>query len=159
MFLIERVILVTANLGALTSLFFLPRSKALQHHLVFLVVGLPTWIIGLLVVEWDLLAYPVREFASINRTSFCFEYFLLPVACIHYNAWYPETRPRWVKALYLLFFCTALTVPEAFVERYTQLIRYQHWDWYVTFITEGLLFLFSRAMLRWFFRPSSHRMT
>ncbi|MGF7035015.1 hypothetical protein J2T17_006007 [Paenibacillus mucilaginosus] len=159
MYTTELIILGAANLGTLLSLFLLPRGKVLQHHLVFLVVSLPTWVIGLMVVEWGLLAYPVRELAAINRTSFCFEYFLLPIVAVHYNAWYPENKRLGGRALYLLLYCSALTVPEILIERYTDLLSYLHWSWYITFVSEGFIFLYSRAVLLWFFRPSSHRMS
>ena len=85
------------------SLCFVPRQKALQAHFVFLFGGLPTWVLGLSVVQLNWIEYPSREFDTVNRTSFLFEYFVLPVICVLFNAFFPSGKPVWFRLGTILY--------------------------------------------------------
>lgn len=87
--ILESKILATAVVVTLLSLAFVPKDKRLSMQFIILFVQFPTWILGLSAVELGLLEYPVRELATVNRTSFIFEYIVLPILCVHVNNYYP----------------------------------------------------------------------
>jgi hypothetical protein len=114
-----------------------------------------TWSVGVYVVEKGWLEYPVRFFASINRTSFSFEYFIYPVIGAILVARYPVQRSKVYQVGYYAAFCTILTIVEVILEKYTSLIRYIHWGWYVTWITMLIAFIVTRLFCVWFFGKSA----
>ncbi len=147
----EKTILVISAIIAIVSLAFTPKEKKLQSHFIFMISTIPVWILGLSVVELGLIEYPVRELSDINRTSFIFEYLILPVVCIFFNAYYPSTFSRKIQLLYYLAFGSALTIAESMFEKYTMLIEYTGWKWYWSLISMCIIFWLTRKITMWFF--------
>ncbi len=134
------------------SLFlFIPRKKFRLAQVAILFKQVLTWLIGLVVVEFGLIEYPIRFFASVNRSSFTFEYLAYPVVCGLFNARYPENRSLFFKLFYFSSYCTLITVTEVLIEINTELITYIHWSWYWTWITLFVTFFISRTFCKWFF--------
>ena len=111
-----------------------------------------SWLFGLLVVEYGLISYPVREFQIANASSFSFEYFIYPAICIVFNLHFPKNRLFVYKFLWIILFSTCITILEVILERYTGLIEYIHWTWYWSWITLLITFLISRAYYIWFYK-------
>ncbi|MEC1715643.1 CBO0543 family protein [Schinkia azotoformans] len=97
---------------ATVILFFIPKNKIRLAVVAFLFNQVITFLIGLMVVEKELLEYPVRLFPSINRTSFTFEYYVFPVIYAAFNVWYPNNPSALVQSGYLIGFSTVLTTIE-----------------------------------------------
>lgn len=149
---IEHIWIMSSSLIFIFSLLLVPRANRLQAQFIFLFIQFPIWLLGLVAVELKLLEYPVHEFSRANSTSFAFEYFILPIYCIHFNARYPQNAAKLIK---VLFFCGAsllLTVTEVIVEKYTDIIEYTGWHWYITFLTVLLILWLSRVTTLWFFK-------
>lgn len=96
--------------------------------------------------------YPVRLFSKANRTSFTFEYFIYPSICAIFNVHYPEGKGSFGQFMYYFYYCTAITIIEVIVEKYTNIITYVHWTWYVTWVTLYITFYMTRKYCLWFFR-------
>jgi hypothetical protein len=139
-------------IDCISSIAFIPRGKWLQAQFVFLFVQFLTWISGFCVVELRLLEYPYRELSRINRTSFVFEYLLLPLLCVHLNARFPNRAARPVKIGLYAGITSVLTAVEFLLERYTDVIKYIGWEWYWTFISVWLVLWLSRTATGWFFK-------
>lgn len=148
---IEWWILLSVYAVATGILFFIPKNKRRLAIVTFLFKQMITFLIGLVVVEFGLLEYPVRLFASINRTSFTFEYYAFPVICAAFNVWYPNDRSTLMQMGYYVGFTSVLTIGEFIIEKYTNLIVYVHWEWYITWITLCLSFFITRLFCVWFF--------
>jgi hypothetical protein len=54
--------------------------------------------------------------------------------------------------LYYVFYCSAITITEVVIERYTYIIHYIHWHWSFTWISLYLTFFTTRKFYLWFFR-------
>lgn len=148
---IEWWILISVYLVATGLLFFVPKNKIRLLVFAFLFTQLITFLIGLVVVELGLLEYPVRCFASVNRTCFSYEFYAFPVVCIAFNVWYPNNRSPLYRLGYYVGFSSVLTIGEVIIEKYTDLIEYIHWEWYITWITTCLSFFIVRLFCVWFF--------
>jgi len=148
---IEWWILILVYAVATGILFFIPKNKIRIAVVAFLFKQVITFLIGLLVVELGLIEYPVRSFASINRTSFDYEFYYFPVTCAVFNAWYPTHRSNLIQLGYYVLFSTVLTSFEVIIEKYTELINYIHWDWYISWISIFITFLLVRLFCVWFF--------
>lgn len=117
-----------------------------------------TWMFGLVVVEWKLLEYPVREFPYATRASFGFEYFIYPSTCVIFILRFPENGSRLKKLGWYMFWPTWMTIVEVWLERNTDLVHYIHWSWYWTWITLLITFFIPRLFYKWVLKkgiPSS----
>ncbi len=146
----ETILLAAATLVSLSSLLFIPKKYRLQAQFVFTFVQFPTWVLGLIAVELRLLEYPYRELSRVNRTSFIFEYMILPVLCIHFNAHFRHHASRPKKLGYYLGTASIITAVEFVIERYSMVLRYTGWQWYMTFLGVWLVLWLSKASARWF---------
>ncbi len=150
--MIEKVFLISTWSIIFISIWFIPKEKRAQASVIFLITQLFTWILGLLVVEFGWLEYPVRELAKANATSFSFEYFTFPIITVFLVLHYPDHKPIKMKLFYIFAFSSGLTVFEYFVEKYTRIIDYHSWKLYWTWISVTILFYVVMRIYRWFFK-------
>lgn len=148
----EQILLLSAALISILSLKLVPKANRLQAQFIFLFVQFPTWLLGLIAVEFGLLEYPVHELSRANSTSFVFEYLILPIYCIHFNARYPRYATKTKKVLFYLGAALFLTGVEVIIEQYTDILEYTGWQWYITFLTVLFILWLSRIMTLWFFK-------
>ena len=151
MYFIERLIIGTVWCISFVSIWFIPGRKLRQASFIFLTAQLPSWLFGLLVVEAGWIEYPVRELYKANATSFTFEYLVLPIICIFFNLHYPENKGLYKKIKYYFYILSIFTLIEYFTEKYTLIIHYIHWEWYITLITMAIFLYMIRAFYKWFY--------
>ncbi|WP_301171892.1 CBO0543 family protein [Brevibacillus nitrificans] len=153
---LERIILIGAWISAIFLVIFMtPRNKIREAYVIFSFKQILTWLIGFLVVEYQLLEYPVREFPYAARNSFSFEYFIYPAICVVFNLKFPENKGIIKKTLWYLFFPSWMTVLEILLEKYTDLIRYIAWHWYWSWVTLLATFFLSRLFYLWFIKKQT----
>lgn len=131
---------------------YIPKDKIREAQVAFFFKQLMTWVLGLAVVELKLIEYPVRLFPYANKTSFTFEYFIYPSICAIFNVHYPINKGHLRKFIYYFFYCTTITIVEITVERYTNIINYINWNWFITWITLYITFYLTRKYYEWFFK-------
>lgn len=149
--LFDRIVLIGAWIAAAVLLAFaIPKHGLRDAAVVFMCKQVITWPLGLLVVQYGLLAYPVRDFPQATLTSFSFEYFIYPATCVAFTLRFPETRGIWAKLGWYLLFPTWMTALEVAIERYTNLVRYVHWSWHWTWLTLLITFHMTRMFYLWF---------
>lgn len=148
---LDHWMLVCIYLVSSVAFLLIQKKHARQAQICFIFQQLLNWILGLCVVEAGWIEYPVREFQIATHTSFAFEYFVFPVITAYFNIFFPEKRHTGAKIGYYLAFTLGITIPEIFIVRYTQLIKYIHWEWYWTFISIWISFYISRRFYLWFF--------
>ncbi|MEH7159000.1 CBO0543 family protein [Neobacillus drentensis] len=147
----EYWILIVVWLLAAGLVFLIPKNRLRLAVSAFVFTQAITWIFGSLVVEYGLITYPVRLFHVANRSSFTYEFFVYPIVAGLYNVFYPYSFSLFIRILYTSAYCTVLTIPEVFIEKYTDLIEYQHWTWYWTWTSLFLTFMLTRGFCLWFF--------
>jgi hypothetical protein len=149
---VEKTILYSIWSLTIISLIFIPKNRQREASISFLFQQSITWFFGLLVVEWHLIEYPVRELASVNKTSFTFEFFVYPVISAFFAIYYPDYRSLWIRFFYISFFSTSITIVEAIFENYTDLVKYVHWEWYYTWPSVFTTLCLLRFFYKWFFK-------
>ncbi|MEH7381304.1 CBO0543 family protein [Bacillus sp. JJ1533] len=149
---LEHMILYIIYGCTFISLAYIPKSKWREASIAFLFQQTITWSLGLITVEFHLLEYPDRELSSINGTSFLFEFLCYPVISIFFCIHYPRTKPIWKKFIYISGFCSVLTLLEVIIEKYTNLIHYLHWDWYVSWLSIYATLYLLWVFYCWYFR-------
>lgn len=148
---IEWWILLSVYIVTTALLFSIPRDKIRLAMVAFLFKQVITFLIGIVVVELNLIEYPVRLFASINRTSFTYEQYVFPAICAIFIVWYPVHRSSIIQSGYYIGFSSVLTISEVIIEKYTNLIKYIHWEWYISWLTIYLSFCMVHLFCNWFF--------
>lgn len=148
--IIEWLILLTVWTIGIGLIFIIPKNKRRLALIAFLFMQVMTLLFGSVVVQFDLIAYPVRLFADVNRASFSYEFFLYPVVCAVFITFFPSSKGLLGKFYYYTAVTTVLTIPEFFLEKYTHLIEYLQWSWYWTWVTLFLTLLISRKFSIWF---------
>jgi hypothetical protein len=159
MTLVEQSIIITSIVIALLLLIFAVDWRYFRDWVVvFLFMCVLDFVWGSLVVELDLIEYPVRLLPNWYDTSILFELWVFPILCILYNQ---VTRERglWPIIYFAVLFSAGMTAIEYPIELYTNLIRYIDWSWFTSFYTLSMTFLMSRAFIAFFrwgcdhFRP------
>ncbi|MGG1685129.1 CBO0543 family protein [Pseudalkalibacillus sp. NRS-1564] len=143
----ESILWILISIGVLLFAYSLRKPPIKEWLLFFLLTGYLSSIIGVIVVEENLLSYPVNLFNTHFDSSFTYEYILFPVLGIYY---YQSTyRSGWlgfiVKAA---VFSSIITIMEYFLERYTNLIHYISWTWMYTFISTIFVLVLIRMIVK-----------
>ena len=134
---------------------FVPKNRMREAMVAFLFKQAVTWLLGLVIVEKDMIRYPVRTFFKKSiKSSFTFEYFILPGMNALFNIHYPEKKHLLSKALYYFGFTSSITLLEMVALKYTKLIQYKKWNWYWSFLTIWFSYYIGRSYQRWFFTQS-----
>lgn len=149
---IEIMILYSVWSLTIFSLILIPKKRWGEASIVFLFQQFVTWFLGLLVVEWRLIEYPVRELAQVNETSFTFEFFVYPVISIFFILYYPKLSSLPKRFLYTAAISSIITITEVVFEVYTDLIHYTGWQWYLTWSSVFLTLVLVRIFYNWFFK-------
>lgn len=131
-----------------------PKEKYREAWISFLIMQLPTWVLGLFVAEFSIIEYPERFFAEATSTSFTYEFLALPVVSIIYNLYYPAEKRLKLRLIYIFSFPTILTATETVIEIYTDLIEYIHWNWFCTWVSVTLILQGSYYFYAWFVKGS-----
>ncbi|MBM4761787.1 CBO0543 family protein [Bacillus sp. B15-48] len=114
---------------------FVPKSKIQQAIIGILVMQLLTWPLGLIVVELNLITYPVRFFDDATKASFTFEYFIFPIVSGLFNIHYPKNQSVWKVFIYTSVIVSLLTIGEVLLEIFTNNIEYVNWHWYWSWLS------------------------
>lgn len=149
---IESILLTGASIVCFIAIFFIPRKKLDKAALIFLITQFFTWILGLTVVQYGWLEYPVREFSKANSTSFIFEYLMFPILNIFFILKYPTNKQFKLRILYCVTIISVVTLIEFFTERYTMIIKYHSWKWYWTWISMSFTFYLVMVIYKWFYK-------
>lgn len=149
----EIVIYIIEVILMISLLFmFIPKSKIPKAIMAFLFTQIIAWPLGLIVANYRLIEYPIRLFSYANKAHFTFEFFLFPSISTLFTIKYPEKKNALIRFMYYFYYCTSLTIVEVVQERYTNIIKYIHWTWYVTWITMFITFYTVRELNKWFFK-------
>ena len=149
--ILEKAILYTLWLITFGLLFIIPHNKRRIALMALLFTQAISWFLGLVTVEFGLIKYPIRFFSEVNRASFTFEFLLLPIVCAIFNTHYPVQRSRIVQIGYYYIFPTSMTILEVVLEKFTNLVKYIHWNWSLTWLTLLFTFFTTRLFCNWYF--------
>jgi hypothetical protein len=139
-------------------LIFIPKARVREAAISFMITQLLSWILGLLVVYFGLLAYPKHFFATATDSSFTYEFLAFPAVSAIMNVNFPTDKPVLIKIGYLLLYPTIMTVIEIALVHYTDLIVFKRWAWYTSWLTIAATMLIAFGFHNWFvtgswFRP------
>lgn len=147
---VENVIMAVSALLTLLLLVFAVDWRYFRDCVVvFLFKSLLDLIAGSIVVEANLIAYPVRLFPQYYDTPLLFELWVFPTLCVLYNQ-ITRNSGLWPIIYYAFLFSAGITLYEYPIEVYTDLLEYIKWSWVTTFISLTITFLVSRIFIAFF---------
>ncbi|WP_096271937.1 CBO0543 family protein [Paucisalibacillus globulus] len=147
----QHYILIFSSVAAVVLLFiFVPKSKVLDAHIIFLFMQAQAWLYGALVSEFRLIVYPVRLLERGDVSNIAFEYIVLPAIAVFYCLYFPIAKSMYFKNFYIVLYPTMITTLEVWLEKSTDLIVYTHWTWYWSWITLLITLNITLFYYRWF---------
>ncbi|HET7577785.1 MAG TPA: CBO0543 family protein [Bacillales bacterium] len=113
--------------------------------IIFLLAGFLSGMLDLFVTAKKFLIYPTKVYGDI-RVSLLFDYLLFPITGVLYNqiTYRSGILGALGKALYL---SVPMTIIEAWMNRYTKLIKWVRWKWWYTLLTLTFTFWLERATI------------
>lgn len=152
MYNLEYTLLISSWIATIVSTFFIPKKKACEASFIFILSQVFSWLLGLVVVEYGMIEYPVHILSKANSTDFMFEFLIFPVLAIHFILRYPSAKILWLRLTYFIGTISMFTLAEVIIEKYTMIIKYYSWTWYDTWISMALSFYFIMVIYKWFFK-------
>jgi hypothetical protein len=150
------MVMTLIALGAVSSIVMFVRIKNIKEaFLATLVTQLFTWPIGLLYVAWGKVEYPVRLFPKAIDNSFLSGYVINPTIFAIYYIHYPKQAKliwRWVYTLVITSISIFIEILES---KYTNLIKYNNWHPFYTWVLGIVIYFIARKYLDWFFKNVS----
>lgn len=137
--------------GISAFILFIPRNRRRRFFIAFLFCQAVLWLSSLFHVKYHLLAFPVREFPKATDLLVTTEYFFYPVCCGFYVVFEPK-RSFLIRILYLAVCCSGIVVLDVILEKYTDLIKYVHYKWYLTWINAFGIAAVTNIVCKWFFK-------
>ncbi|WP_413305683.1 CBO0543 family protein [Bacillus sp. 1P10SD] len=83
------------------------------------------------------------------------EYFFYPLLSGFYLIFEPK-RSLAIRILNLALWISGLTLMDVMLEKYTNLIEYVHYSWYLTWINFFCIFAITNLIYQWFFKDKAH---
>lgn len=148
----ERNLLLLVWFVCITAIYFLvPRAKAHEFVLCFLVCQAVGWVVEVLLVQFDLVAYPLREFPKASELNITFKVVWTPVAGGLYYIYRPRAN-KWAICIYFAVWISLLTLIDGMLAAKTELVDYVHFHWSLMAIVLSIIFLSARVLVSRFFR-------
>ncbi|MFB5193661.1 CBO0543 family protein [Neobacillus sp. KR4-4] len=145
------VIILMWVIGIFTYIFFTPKKRYRKVAVTALICQSLLWLNSLVHVEFDLIAFPVREFPKATDLLITTEYFFYPLLCGFYLAYEPKHSLR-IRLIYLCSWISIITLYDFILVKFTNLIEYVHYAWYFTWIDFFCIFAVTNFVYQWFFK-------
>ncbi|MDR6121147.1 hypothetical protein QFZ87_000744 [Bacillus sp. SLBN-46] len=149
------VIILIWVIGIIAYLFLTPKNRYRKVLFALILCQAFVWVSSLLHVKYHLLAFPVREFPKATDVLVTTEYFFYPLLSGFYIISEPKRSPI-IRFLYLSLWISGLTVMDVMLEKYTNLIEYVHYAWYLTWLNFFWIFVVTHLIYHWFFKDKAH---
>ncbi|MCL6571026.1 MAG: hypothetical protein K6T88_05005 [Bacillus sp. (in: Bacteria)] len=136
--------------GITSFVLFIPKNSRRRFIFAYLACQCLTWLNSLILVQFNLISFPFREFPKATDIPFTTSSFFYPIIYafyIHYNQKGQEIG----RLLYLSIWVSGIALFVELVEKYTDLIKFDSFTWYWTWLNYFIIFALSNIIYRWFF--------
>jgi membrane-associated PAP2 superfamily phosphatase len=149
----EYMVMILIVMGMVLSLLISVRKKNIKKaFLAGLIAQSITWPVGLLIVALGKVEYPVRLFPKAIDSSFLNGYIVNPAIFAIYYIHYPrQVKLIWRWAYTILI--TAISISSEIIQnKFTNLIKYNNWSPFYTWMIAIASYFIMRKYLDWFFK-------
>lgn len=120
---LEYFLLIVPNIFSAISLIYVPKASLRKALLSFLTFQGATWFLSVILVQLNILAFPVRLFEKATRANFLNEFLLYPIIFMWFILLYPKNRGLIIKIMHHIIFISILTWYMYFLNTYTALSK------------------------------------
>ncbi|RXT03947.1 CBO0543 family protein [Ammoniphilus sp. CFH 90114] len=148
---VERIFLVCSwFISGILLLLFVPKKKIPQAIIILLFAQTLSWISGILLVMFDLVRFPVREFSSATNVSFSRHFVVYPTIFVLFALYYPIDWKKWAQGSFIVLFASMMTMYAYFTMKYTSLIEMENGVMYLLFMVFVIHLYSSIRFFLWF---------
>lgn len=131
---VERIFLVCSFFISGMLLFVFVPKKNIPHAIIILLFAQTlSWISGILLVTFNLVSFPVREFPNATGVSFSRHFLVYPTIIVLYALYYPVDKKKSIQGYFILLFASMMTMYSYVTMKYTSLIEMKIWVIYLLF--------------------------
>lgn len=125
------------------------RMQPIKNWLLsFFIAAFFSGMIGVIVESMHLIEYPITFYKKAFPSSPLFEVLVFPVINVYfYQSTYRSSILGIIAQGFL--YTSVLTIGETIIRKYTNLIVYTNWNWYITLVTVFCFLLAIRFLLKW----------
>ncbi|OEF97094.1 CBO0543 family protein [Desulfuribacillus alkaliarsenatis] len=153
---IQYIVLAIIAIALPLSLLKKPRKDWI---IVFFLKGFISSIIALVAVSHKWMEFPRRLLQDIYESSILFDYIVFPALCVWYNQTTYNSKLKGIILQAFVLYSLPMTVLEWWLEKNTNLIKYNKWTWMHTYLSLAITFLFVRGFMAVVRRFSDNRET
>lgn len=153
---IERFILIAGTLVAIASSLYIPRKQLRKAILTFLAFQATTWCVSILLVQLNVIEFPVREFSIATKVVFIPQFFVYPAFFTWFVFMYTQKSSRIYKALHCFI---SISIPvwfAFFIAVYTNLSEFTKGTWLnnlgYLYLEFALQYLVCFLYIKWFYK-------
>ncbi|MDQ1144083.1 membrane-associated HD superfamily phosphohydrolase [Bacillus sp. SORGH_AS 510] len=121
-----------------------------EAHITFLFASTIAWIYEYLQVVLGLVEFPFREFEVATKMSFSLHYFVYPTFCVFFVLFYPLGKGNLRILVHFLLYSMAIATYTLFIEKYSTLVHYSKWNWFMSVLTNIILLYIIKKFVFWF---------
>ena len=149
---VEVIILFLLWVSGITAIaLFIPRNRLRAFLFALLVCQAFLWVSTLIHAKYGLLSFPVREFPKATDVLFTTEYFFYPLTLGWYTR-FEHKESLMIRLCYMAIWVTVITGIDYLIEKYSDLIVYENYAWYWSWLDFYIIIFLSSLIYRWFFK-------
>jgi hypothetical protein len=129
---------------------YVPIEMKREAHITFLFASTIAWIFEYLQLVLGLIEFPFREFEVATKMSFSLHYFVYPTFSVFFVLCYPLEKGQLRVLVHFLLYSMAVSTYTLFIEKYSSLIHYLKWNWFMSLLTNLILLYIIKKFVFWF---------
>lgn len=150
----QNLLLLTWIFGLLVIAFGVPYGKRHSFFIAYLTAQGLDWLAEILLLQFNIVSFPIREFPEASDMSITLMIFLMPLCCAIYVIYEPQKS--WpIRTLSLVCWAGVMTLIEIIISDFSNLQDNKRYYWLVAELVFSVELVVTIAVVRWFFRDSS----
>ncbi|MDR6997802.1 CBO0543 family protein [Neobacillus niacini] len=129
---------------------YIPKERKRTAHITFLFVSTITWIYEYIAILTGVVEFPFREFNAATKMSFSLYYIVYPTFGVFFIILYPMEKMKRKIFIHFFVFALAITTFTFLIDKYSSLIDFIKWNWFVSFFSNIIILVIVKKFLNWF---------
>ncbi|MEW9053177.1 MAG: CBO0543 family protein [Neobacillus sp.] len=148
----EVSILAFSWIICLITLYWVSKGRARLTQITFLFSQALSWLFEFILVYFELVEFPYREFRIATNMSFSLYYLIFPTVGVLFILLYPKQSSILKVLLYYLLFSMVIPTYSLLAERYSNLLQFINWNWGIHVLADLVMFYILKNFIVWFQR-------
>ncbi|MDF2591670.1 MAG: hypothetical protein K0S75_1136 [Clostridia bacterium] len=153
---IERFMLIAGASLSLTSILYIPKAQLRKALLTFLSFQATTWFVSILLVQFNAISFPVREFTKATNVVFIPQFFIYPTCFTWFIFLFSQKNSIIYKILHWIISVSLPVWLAYFIAVYTDLSEFTKGSWLKNlgylYFELTLQYLICFIYIKWFYR-------